>query len=72
MKKIGYPIVSTLCTIVFLYGLGNAFDIALLKITFFYHQSIDNGTTLDINMAILPMIIGVIVGIIVDHKATVK
>ena len=72
MKKIWYPLLSTLSTMVTLYSLGSVFDIPFLDISFVYDQTPDGGHSLNIDMTLLPIIIGIIVGMIVDHKQTTR
>ena len=67
MRKIWYPLVSSVGTMAVFYGIGNLFDLSLLRFSFVLNEPLDNGLIFDANIALLPFVFGLIVGVIVER-----
>jgi hypothetical protein len=67
-----YPLLSSVGVMALLYWIGNVFNITLLEFSFVLNEPIENGLFFDANIAMLPMVIGLIVGFIVERKVKVR
>jgi hypothetical protein len=72
VRKIMYPLISSVGVMALLYWSGNVFNITLLEFSFVLNEPIENGLFFDANIAMLPMVIGLIVGFIVERKVKVR
>lgn len=72
MRKIGLPLFSSLGTMALLYWIGNLFHLTLFRFSFAFPESVENGTGFEADIAILPFVIGLIVGLIVERSVKVR
>jgi hypothetical protein len=72
LKKILYPLLSTFGTMALLYWIGNEFNISLLEFSFVLNEPLEEGMFFGADIAILPIIIGLIVGYIVERRVKAK
>ncbi len=72
MRKIWFPLVSSVGTMAVLYWVGNIFNLSLLRFSFVLNEPVDNGLIFDANIAILPFALGLLVGFIVERIVKVR
>lgn len=65
--KVWVPLLSAFATMALLYSIGNVFHLSLLRFSFVWNTSLEKGLFFDVNAAILPFVIGLIVGFVVEH-----
>ncbi|MFP7493378.1 ATPase [Terribacillus saccharophilus] len=64
-KQFWFPLLASILTIVFLYTIGNSFDITLLSWTFYETHSSEE-VVFEAGGSLIPVLIGTIVGFITE------
>ncbi|MFQ3546155.1 hypothetical protein Q7A53_18900 [Halobacillus rhizosphaerae] len=72
MRKIGFPLLSSVGTMGLLYWIGNIFNLSLLTFSFVLNEPLENGFFFEANISILPFAAGLLVGFIVERLGQLK
>lgn len=72
MRKVGFPLFTAVGTMALFYWIGNVFELSLLRFSLVLNDSLENGLIFDAEIAILPFVLGLIVGFIVERKGKVR
>ncbi|GAA5417051.1 hypothetical protein Pryu01_02112 [Paraliobacillus ryukyuensis] len=72
MKIIWFPLFTSLGTIALLYWIGNILHLSLLRFSFVLNEPLKNGLIFDADIAILPIVIGLIAGATVERKIKIR
>lgn len=72
MRKIWFPLLSSIATMALLYWIGNIFNLSLFRFSFVLNEPLKNGLIFDANIAILPFAIGLVVGFVVERIVKVR
>ncbi|GGD25262.1 hypothetical protein [Pontibacillus salipaludis] len=72
MRKIWLPLLSSVGTMALLYWIGNLFNVSLFRFSFVLNEPLENGVFFDANIAILPIVIGLVVGFIVERRVKAR
>jgi hypothetical protein len=71
-KSFLFPLLSSLGTMVFLYLIGYIFNLSIFEFSVFQNEPQKDGSILDAEIALLPIAIGLVVGLIVDRIIKVR
>lgn len=71
MRKILLPLLASLGTMALLYWFGNIFNVSLFRFSFELNVSLENGLFFNADIAILPIVFGLIIGFIVERRVKV-
>jgi hypothetical protein len=66
-KTLWFTLFSSIGTIILLYVIGSIFNISALEFNLFLNEPLKNGLIVDADIALLPIIIGLVVGFIVER-----
>lgn len=72
MRKIWFPLLSSIATMALFYWVGNIFNLSLFRFSFVLNEPLENGLIFDANIALLPFAIGLLVGFVVERIVKVK
>lgn len=72
MRKIWFPLLSSIATMALFYWVGNIFNLSLFRFSFVLNEPLENGLIFDTNIALLPFAIGLLVGFVVERIVKVK
>ncbi|QST02918.1 hypothetical protein IMZ31_20435 (plasmid) [Pontibacillus sp. ALD_SL1] len=72
MRKVWLPLLSSFGVMALLYGIGNMFHVSLLRFSFVLNKPSDNGFFFEADVALIPIVIGLIVGFVVERKVKGK
>ena len=65
-KSFWFPLLSSLGTMVLLYLIGFIFDLSIFEFKIFQNERLNDGSTLNMDIALLPIAIGLVVGLLVE------
>jgi hypothetical protein len=71
-KSFLFPLLSSLGTMVFLYLIGYIFNLSIFEFSVFQNEPQKDDSILDAEIALLPIAIGLVVGLIVDRIIKVR
>lgn len=71
-KTIWIPLVVSIGTMTVLYLIGNIFNLSLFRFSLVLNETLEEGWFFSANIAILPFIIGTIVGFIAERMVKKK
>ncbi|WP_061809630.1 hypothetical protein [Rossellomorea vietnamensis] len=72
MRKIWFPLLSSILTMALFYWIGNIFDLSLFRFSLVLNEPLENGLIFDANIALLPFAIGLLVGFVVERIVQVR
>lgn len=72
MRKIWFPLLSSVATMALFYWVGNIFNLSLFRFSFVLNEPLENGLIFDANIALLPFAIGLLVGFVVERIVKVR
>ncbi|QSS98830.1 hypothetical protein IMZ31_12020 [Pontibacillus sp. ALD_SL1] len=72
MRKIWLPLLSSLGAMALIYWIGNIFNVSLFRFSFVLNEPLENGFFFEADIAILPIVIGLLVGFIVERRVKVR
>jgi hypothetical protein len=72
MRKIWFPLLSSISTMALFYWIGNIFNLSLFRFSLVLNEPLENGLIFDANIALLPFAIGLLVGFVVERIVKVR
>lgn len=71
-KSLSFPLLSSFGTVILLYLIGLKFHLSILELKFLKNELLNDGLSLNFQIAPLPIAIGLVVGFIVERIVNVR
>ncbi|MFJ5625080.1 ATPase [Peribacillus loiseleuriae] len=66
-KLFRLPLIAAFGTMLFLYLIGDIFSVSFLEFKIFQNKQLENGLTQTTEVALLPIVIGLVIGFVVER-----